>query len=207
MGNKCECRFCQETYPAIKRMREYLKPEDLKAVENALESSMTHETDYIHEREHRKEAEAKAKVLGANLGSLKEEKADLQKKIERCRLEDRRRAESWDEWAHDFAKKLGGKNSEGTPSHRNITFIEKKVTEMVAIISEAKRETTGWCTGGYPAPFAALAAKLFQVFRKGPDEPLRFVPCPGCGFEIPSAQMPFRRCNKKRMGEDKHAAQ
>ena len=36
MGKTCQCQFCKDTYPAIKRLREYMRPEDWTAIDNAL---------------------------------------------------------------------------------------------------------------------------------------------------------------------------
>lgn len=40
---KCQCDFCQRTYPAIKRMAHYLKPDDFEVVQRVMdENEMLH---------------------------------------------------------------------------------------------------------------------------------------------------------------------
>jgi len=46
--NKCGCSFCIETYPALMRAKEYLKPDDFAAISDALEASMVHENDVAY---------------------------------------------------------------------------------------------------------------------------------------------------------------
>lgn len=59
----CDCLFCRETNTALKRMKEYLKPEDYQAVENAIEENIVHHSDLEFERNMRILAEARIKDL------------------------------------------------------------------------------------------------------------------------------------------------
>lgn len=63
----CQCRFCQETFPALKRAKQYLRQEDYEAMEHALMASACHEMDLAHEHGKRLEAEAEIERLRNDL--------------------------------------------------------------------------------------------------------------------------------------------
>lgn len=58
MSSKCSCIFCIETYPALKRMKTYLKPEDYQAVENLIEQNLIHKDAFDLQQQKLREAEA-----------------------------------------------------------------------------------------------------------------------------------------------------
>lgn len=45
-----------------------------------------------------------------------------------------------------------------------------ELARLRALIENAKRETQGWTTGGYPEPFMRLAAQLYHALDAGRGE-------------------------------------
>jgi len=86
-SEKCRCIFCVVLYPAIKRMREYLAPEDWDAIDSYLTSIATHEMDVEHETQKRREAEAERDKALEECERLKDalrEIADTCEYFKRC---------------------------------------------------------------------------------------------------------------------------
>lgn len=53
---------------------------------------------------------------------------------------------------------------------KEIDSLKVELAKLRAIIEDAKRESRGWATGGYPEPFMRLAAMLYHVLDAGRGE-------------------------------------